>query len=192
MWTNRTRRSSDVRAAGIFGVSLLGALLTVGCGNDPGGIVESPKRLDAVPEPLPLEPLDPSDPAQAAVIQWHRALVERDFAAYAEVDFHAVDATEASRRMWFGALADSGIPRQIAVNDGTGKFDEVSGIPSADRKLLAALRLFTVVGCASPGDGNPEVRRVAAISVREVAGQWRVGGASFRPPNAYTEGPCPL
>jgi hypothetical protein len=181
-----------VRAAAIFGGSLLVALLTVGCGNDSGGVVEGLKRLGAVPAPLHLAPLDPSDPAQAAVIQWHRALVERDFAAYAEVDIHPVDATEASRRMWFETLADSGIPRQIAVNDGTGRFDDVSGIPAADRKLLAALRLFTVVGCASPGDGNPEVRRVAEISVREVAGQWRVGGASFGPPNAYSDGTCPL
>lgn len=181
-----------MRAAAILGGSLLGALLTVGCGNESGDVVESSERLEAVPEPLHLAPLDPSDPAQVAVIQWHQALVERDFAAYAAVDFHAVDATEASRRMWFDALADSGIPRQIAVNDGTGKFDDVSGIPAADRKLLAALRLFTVVGCASPGDGNPDVRRVADISVREVSGQWRVGGASFGTPNAYTEGPCPL
>lgn len=171
---------------------LLGALLTVGCGKDSGSAGEIVHRVDEAPEPLRLVPLDSDDPAQAALIQWHQALVDGDFAAYAEVDFHAVDATEESRRMWFDALVESRIPQKISVNDGTGKFDEVGGIPSADRKLLAALRLFTVVGCDSPGNGAPEVRRVAAISVREVAGQWRVGGASFGPPNAYTEGPCPL
>lgn len=139
--------------------------------------------------PLALGAPDAADPAQAALIQWHRALVDGDFAAYAEVDFHAVGATEAERRWFFDTIRPS-VPEQILVSDGTGNFDEL--VPAADRALVEKLRVFTLVGCSAQSGNSNESRSVAVVDIREQDGKWKVGGSSFGPPNEYTEGPCPM
>jgi len=156
------------------------ALLAIGCGGQTG--VNEVRGLDLVR-------LDPADPAQEALIRWHRALVDDDFAAYAETDFHAVGASEKLRRLVFDTIRP-GMPNEILVNDGTGSFDAL--MPAKDGDTLAGVRLLTLVGCVLVPGSAMEERRTAVVHVRELDGLWKVGGASFGPPNQYTEGLCPM
>jgi hypothetical protein len=198
----RNHSSQSGRTAGLpfwrLRAILFASLLANGCQDGPhtaGAAGANPPRASSAtetqaPRGLILTAPNTADPAQEALIRWHRALVEADFDAYSEVDFHAVGESVKARRWFFDAIRP-GVPPVIQVSEGTD---------SVARSLIAAgmppdpigMRTFMIVGCVSRLGGANAVRKNAVVTVRKLDGKWKVGGASFGPTNEYTNGPCPL
>jgi hypothetical protein len=139
-------------------------------------------------EHLALGPLDPSDPAQLVVIQWHQALVANDFAKYSAVAIRGADESDELRKLVFDTMR-SGAPDTILANDGTKDLEKLS---TPEDKSWIGLRSFALVGCIKRAADGQIVRVMSVVSVRHVLGEWKVYGGSFGAPSTPFAGQCPI
>ena len=143
----------------------------------------------AAGQSLPLKALDPSDPAQAAIMRWHQALVTDDFDAYSVSAVHGIDEGDALRTVVFDRMRQ-GVPPTILSYDGTHDFDKLAS--EADRVIFKGLRTFSLVGCLQVTANVHSVRVMSVVSAREIEGRWRVYGGSFGMPSTPFAGGCPI
>lgn len=139
-------------------------------------------------EQLALSSLDPSDPAQLAVIQWHRALVTSDFATFSAVQVRGTDDNDEMRELAFDVF-QQGAPQTIAVHDGT---QDLEKLYEPSDKSWKGSRLFALVGCINGANDGRRVRVMSVVSVRKVLGEWKVYGGSFGAPSTPFAGGCPI
>ena len=170
-------------------------LLMVGCDKAPDRPIASgiehlrPEGHGRPRQQAKLAPLDANDPAQAAVVQWHRALVDNNFAAYMGVEVQPAGPIDIEmNRLWFDSLRP-GVPAVVFVSDETDAFDGL--LPAEDAARLKGLRSFMLVGCAASRT-NEAFRRIALVSARSIGGHWFVYGGSFGPANEGFAGECPV
>jgi hypothetical protein len=138
---------------------------------------------------LVIKAMDPSDPAQAAIIQWHQSLITNDFEKYSQVAVRGPDEGDALTKLVFDRMRQ-GIPPTVLSYDGTGDFDKL--VPEADRAILQDLRTFSLVGCLPLAGEGGEVRAQAVVSARKIMGKWKVFGGSFGRPATQFAGGCPI
>jgi hypothetical protein len=140
-------------------------------------------------EILKIKAMDPSDPAQAAILQWHQSLVANDFEKYSQVAVRADIEGDELRRVVFDRMRQ-GVPVTVLANDGTADFERL--VPEEDREDLKGLRTFSLVGCLPHPGESGEIRTQAVVSARKIVGEWKVFGGSFGPPATQFAGDCPV
>lgn len=151
-------------------------------------LLGSSVHVFAGPQSAPIEKatmraLDPSDPAHAAIMRWHRALLANDFPAYAQVIFHTSQVNDGMSRVMFDGIRNIVVPRTILISEAAEKIE---------RLVPKGVKVYALVGCMKLPGAPHEVRLMAVVNARIFNGQWKVGGASFGTPSAEFDGACPL
>jgi len=54
------------------------------------------------------------------------------------------------------------------------------------------MKIYGLVGCMRNSENSGTVRLMSVVNVRNIGGQWKVGGASFGAPSTEYSGPCPM
>ena len=124
-------------------------------------------------------PLDASKPEHAAVLGWHRALAENDYASYLRYTGGISGLSEQTQRAHFDTVRSMTPPKLMI----TANPSHVNPNGTKD---------YTVAGCLRmPGDPD-EMRMVAGVTPYQKDGQWRISGSDFGPPWNNTIRACPV
>ena len=106
----------------------------------------------------PLVTPDTSNPAVAAFVAWHAAMVTGDFASYRNLMPVVPNATNDLLRKMFDQMRST-VPKTIKITE-----------PQLNERGVVE---FTSVGC----NGNQPV--VSVVFVRKIGETWRVGGSGW-------------
>src|SRR5262249_52131871 len=157
-------------------LALITALISASACNE---AAETPAGANAV-EKVSLRVLDPSDPAQAVIIQWHQSLLANDFQEFFEVEFRTPQVSDRMIRILFDGIRERGVPPVILSSEAP------KGVTPE------GFRTYGLVGCIRNSESSGPVRMMSVVTVRNIGGQWKVGGASFGAPSTEYDGPCPM
>src|SRR5690242_11054130 len=72
-----------------------------------------------------MKALNPADPAQAAIIQWHRSLLINDYPTFSRVEFHTAQVSDSMIRVLFDGILKFGVPRTIMISEADKKIEEL-------------------------------------------------------------------
>jgi hypothetical protein len=140
---------------------------------------ETPAGANAV-QKVSLRALDPSDPAQAAIIRWHKSLLANDYQEFSDVEFRTPQVSDKMIRILFDGIRKRGVPPTILSSEGPESF------------APAGVKIYGLVGCMRNSEDSGAFRLMSVVNVRNVGGQSKVGGASFGTPSKEYDGPCPM
>jgi len=146
------------------------------------GVVECAPRSGPVVKAT-LKTPDLSDPTQAAIMQWHQALVANDFPTFVRVDFHTSAVSDDMIKIGFDSMRSGGMPQTVLIAKAPEKISSL-GPPG--------LRVYMLVGCMKLPGSAGEVRLASAVWARIANGQWKVGGSSFGIAPPEFAGACPM
>lgn len=140
----------------------------------------APAPVAAQPrDPVVWQPLDPRNPEHAAILAWHRALLDNDFPAYLHATTPIPGLDERARQTMFDHERATTPPTlMIAVTP-------TSTNPNGSRS-------YAVAGCMKAYGDPDDLRMVALVTPLEREGRWKVSASGFGTPWNRTIRACPV